>query len=246
MYTPELIKGIKLNPEGDDLVCNDYKEIIKRCIVNIDHFNDKQSGYYYTYHRNHLNEYIKFYDGTPIKVILPKEEKITEFYIENDDNLNRIGIGYEGIIYFVINYNDNVSNIFNASDIEEKTNFNTIISVDNGNMTNVNCKLWKPIDEKLNLFCKLDKNLTSGLHSIKLSPSTFYYNNQKIRIIQKVESLSLYQYNEIIPFLYSSKQTLKIQENIRTYELKFKIGEYHNESLYYLGEDFDALIIDKC
>ena len=246
MYTPELIKGIKLNPEGDDLVCNDYKEIIKRCIVNIDHFKDKQSGYYYTYHRNHLNEYIKFYDGTPIKVILPKEEKITEFYIENDDNLNRIGIGYEGIIYFVINYNDNVSNIFNASDIEEKTNFNTTISVNNGNMTNVNCKLWKPIDEKLNLFCKLDKNLTSGLHSIKLSPSTFYYNNQKIRIIQKVESLSLYQYNEIIPFLYSSKQTLKIQENIRTYELKFKIGEYHNESLYYLGKDFDALIIDKC
>ena len=145
----------------------------------------------------------------------------------------------------MINYNDNETNFFNASDIEEKTAFNTSILIDNNSTYNVICKLWKPIDEKLNMFCKFNEILDFGRHHFTINPSSFNYNGKKYNIITRTNSLILQQYNESIPFLYSGKQILKINENIDTYYLKYKIVEYHNETLFVLSNN-NYIILDNC
>ena len=192
----------------------------------------------------------KFSNSIPIRKTseysLPENDNFTELYIREEDNQEVKYIGYRGILNFVIDFNDSVYNIFNPSDIEEKTAFETNLIVDNDNIIYVNCKLWKPIDEKLNMFCKLDEALEYGEHSFFLKTSSFTYNGQKFLIFQ-TESLFLYHLNEILPFLYSSKQTLYIDENINTYYLTFKYCEYDEDYLMIPGEGFGAIIIlDEC
>ena len=98
-------KGIKLNPEGNDLECTDIKEFYKRCIVSISHFNNKTSGYYYTHHDNHLNKSIIFYESSPFKVILPKIENLT-ISIKKELNQDEIKISNNGVFFLVTDYNN--------------------------------------------------------------------------------------------------------------------------------------------
>ena len=96
------------------------------------------------------------------------------------------------------------------------------------------------------MFCKLRSNLTFGEHSFNLNSNSFKYNNKKFNIIQN-GGLSLSQLNETLPFLYSSKQVLNINENINTYYLTFKIGDYHNEPLMIpVDKFFSIILLDEC
>ena len=200
------------------------------------------------------NEFKEYYKTKDISVKsnenqnILKEDSITELHIEYDDNIRVKYIGYQGILNFVLDHNDNETNIFNASDIEEKTSFETTIVIDNNttNSIDVTCKLWKPIDEKLNMYCKLKNNLTYGEHSFNLSSSSFYYNDKKFDIIQNAKSLNLFQLNETLPFLYSSKQILNIDEKTETCELILKIGEYNNEPLFMQEGDSGLIALNEC
>ena len=58
--TSEDLRGIRLNPEANDLECLNINDIYKRCIVPKSHFINKNSGYYYTYHANHNDKSIMF------------------------------------------------------------------------------------------------------------------------------------------------------------------------------------------
>ena len=221
---------------------NEFKDYSESIDIEDDykHHKDKKNGYHDTYLKNHADN-LNIYHNTA----LSEEESITELYIEYEDNTMTKYIGYQGTLSFVLNYNDSETNIFNASDIEEKTSFKTTIVVDNANTFNVDCKLWKPIEEKLNMFCKLNDNLEYGKLEFNLNPSSFDYNGTKFTIIQH-KTLYLFQLNETIPFLYSSKQVLNIEENTETYYLKFKLGEYHNEPLVIRGMSFGFLVLDEC
>ena len=247
MNTPSLDTGIKLNQKSDSyLECKDLSTI-KECVVPISHFNGRKSGYFNVYHKNHAGSSITYYALPLIHVTLP-EENTTKLYIEEKDNRMDKYIGYQGILNFVLDYNDSAKNIFKASDIEEKSTFKTTITIfdDKKKEIEVKCKLWKPIGEKLNMFCKLNVNFTNGRHSFNLTSSFFYYNCKKYVIIQP-KSLSLFQVNKKLPFLYSSKQVLNIKGNSQPYYLKFKIGEYNKESLMMRGEGIGAYIfLDKC
>ena len=247
MHFPSYDSGIKLNPDSESFLdCEDLEKIrIKKCVVPVSHFNGMKSGNYNIYHKNHAGDLNIYYDLPLINVVLP-EENIKEIYIEKADNQLPKYIGYQGTLNFVLDFNDSEHNIFNASDLEEKSSFKTTIEVNETDIYNVSCKLWKPIDEKLNMFCKLNNNLTEGVHSFNLSTSYFYYDKKKYFIFQR-ESLNLYQMSEKLPFIYSSKQTLNIDENIKTYYLTFKFTEYNNESFMMLGEGIGAVIIlDEC
>ena len=104
---------------------------------------------------------------------------------------------------------------------------------------------------KLNLFCQLINNYYTfdyyKYHSFDLKPSSFYYNDKKFVIIQN-NSLSFYPVRSDIPFLYSSKQVLNIGENIQTYYLTFKIGDYHNELLFMKDAEGigEIIVLDEC
>ena len=69
-----------------------------------------------------------------------------------------------------------------------------------------------------------------------ITSSFFYYDGRKFTIIQHASKLKLFQYDYKIPFLYSGKQELNIDEDIDIYEFKLKIGEYHNENLLMEGD----------
>ena len=122
------------------------------------------------------------------------EDNATEIYIEEEDNKITKEIGLKGILYFIVNFNDSETNIFNATDLEEKSTFETTIEVDtNGSNTyNVTCKLWKPIDKKLNMFCKMDESLTPGTYKFNIRSGFFNYGGKNYTIIQKAENFEYF------------------------------------------------------
>ena len=238
MDNPSLAKEIKLNPNSNSyLVCEDLNGM-KKCTVPESHFNGMKKGDYNTHHKNHAGAFNIYYTLPSIYVTLPEI-----IYINFADNQGVHYIGYQGFFNLVLDYEN--PEIFNEKDIEEKTTFETTIRVDNTDRIEVTCKLWKPINEKLNMFCKLNSNLKYGSHSFFINTSSFSFNNKKYKIMENERTLSLYQLKENIPFLYSSSQTLNIDERTETYDLKFKIGKYDNQQIF-MKRDSDLIVLDDC
>ena len=235
---PSLAKEIKLNPDSESyLECNDLGKM-KKCVVKESHFDWKENGIYNTYHKNHAGNFSIYYNAPLINVTSPER-----IYINYEDNKRTQYVGALGHLNLILDYND--SSIFNATDLEEKTTFETKINIDNEKSIDATCKLWKPIDEKLNMFCKLKEDLEYGNYTFIINNSSFYYNNKRFEIIQNPKNLSFFQFKENIPFLYSSKQDLYIIEKIETYDLKFKIGEYKKEKIF-MKIDSHLIFLDEC
>ena len=220
---------------------------MKKCIVPKSHFRGRKSGYFNTYHYNHEGDYSIFYDSPLFNVILPMKNKI-ELNINDENNGNTLFIGLNGVLNFILDYNDSETNIFEASDLEEQTVFDTNMTIDNENGTesaNVTCRLWKPIIANLNMYCKLNTTFKSGTYHLKINNFSFKYKDKNVDIIYNANRLQLTQLNKTIPFIYSSRQVLNVSEETDIYELKYKIIEYNNETLY-IPKSYGGIILDKC
>jgi len=212
------------------------------------HIIDNKNEYYYL---NQLNGERKFihYESSPIKVILP--DNILKIYVNDEDNEEKIIIGKNGFFSFVTNYTDE-KDIFDVSDIEEKTYFNTTISQnDNNTLFNVNCRLWKPKNNKLRLLCKLNQDI--GINYIKINSAIFSYKKYTIALISKISfKIQAIKTGRNIPFLYSDRQEINIEEDKQFYELKFKIEEYNDEVLFLQKKEIGTsmhlteLILEDC
>ena len=174
--------------------------------------------------------------------ILPTSKTL---YLKIEDKYykEKIIIGENRISYFITKYNDNELNIFNSSDIEDKTKFETIIS-DREKSYIANCRLWKPNNDNLRIICKAN-NFFANRGYFTIEQVSFIYNEYIINISFGSE----FDYgikNYKIPFLYSERQIIEIKDEIECYNLKFKIEEYDNEILYLYGEVNNSLILDNC
>ena len=244
-----LYKSIKLNPEAkDDLVC-EYETQAMKCIVPKSHFERKPSGYYYTSHLNNLDERAIFYQINPVKVILPIDNEFV-IKIKQEDNDYEQVIGEKGTIYFVMDYNDNELNLFNISEIEEKSLFGTKIVDESNNEYIAVCRLWKPKNDKLRLFCN-SNDLKNGINYINIIKTTFEYNNKyNITIIPELEKIKVIRTNDFFPFfpfLYSDNQEIFVEKDIDNYELRFKHDMYEGEFLLELFDGyFNEMLLDKC
>ena len=179
--------------------------------------------------------------------LLLENQEITitnDIIINITENNDTIYIGNKGIIYFRTDYNDK-DNIFNSSDIEEKTKFNTTIIDKDNNGYNVNCRLWKVLDEII-IICSLEKNLKKGNNSVKIINKDFWYNNINVRIKSNSEMVTVIQCENNIPFIYSDKQFINMNNNSDIYELKFKYDSYYNDLLYIVGSESNYLVLDNC
>jgi uncharacterized cupin superfamily protein len=243
MDSPNYANKIKLNPESSDLECEDLNEM-KKCIVPITHFDNKESGYYYTFHSNHLNDSSIYYESNPINVILPPLDKRIEIILEEELNHNIINIGIKGTLYFRTNYNDS-ENIFNISDIEENTKFETTITDEDNNEYNVLCRLWKPEIGKFRVFCDLNETLSKKEGNIQFNSAHLKYDDYQVIISSNGTLFTVKQFDKVIPFLYSDRQIIDIKEE-KDYELKFKIGKYNNEILYFTGVTLGYKIFEDC
>ena len=233
----------KINPYSDYLDCY-YHEGIQTCNVSMEHFKGKESGYYYTYHLNHLNDLSIYYDSTPFNVIIRPNNTIV-IRIRKEDNKDIITIGKKGTLYFKTNYNDTERNIFNISDIEEKTSFEGILIDKDGNKYNTKCRLWKPNGENLRLFCNLKENLIYYYQEVSLNLVSFNHNN--FTIIVKFENpILVEQLNYEIPFIYSDKQYINITDGIEYYNFNFNSDAYNNDDLLYIYSKNIYISFDYC
>ena len=163
---------IKLNPESEVLECTNKLGLLN-CIVPLSHFDYEQDGYYNLHYTNSRGDLSIYYEVTPFKVLLP-ERKVIKLKIQRDDNLNTILVGETGTIYFFTNYNDS-ENIFNISDIEENTKFETTVIDDSKNKYDVKCRLFEPTNKKIVILCNLDENLKNKNSYITLSSVKLNY-----------------------------------------------------------------------
>ncbi len=224
-------KGIRLNPDATkDLDCENFVNRYKRCIVPKSHFENKKSGYYSVYHLNPINKYSKFYEISPIKVILPSEDNI--IIKIKDIDTSPVKIGLNGAIAFKTDFEDS-QNIFDPSDIETKT-VNKLSFSGNNKIYQAVCHLWKPIRENLRLICKFNDNIDS--QKIKLNKFIFAYKDYNIEIISE-NHLNINQLNTAISFLYSDKQIINIIDPINEYNLIFKKKVYNKEQLILYKEN---------
>jgi len=236
---------IKLNPESDYLECKNLQDL-KQCIIPLSHFDYEDSGYYNMYYVNSNNTLSQLYEVTPFNVILP-ERNILKLRIKREDNYNSIKIGPKGILYFITNYNDDAEKkIFDPSDIEEKTEFQTKVIDSENNNYDVNCRLWKPKNNKIVILCELDEELKSAM-MITLNNSRLIYKDCYISIYSET-FIYFSRYGSIVPFLYSSNQIIDLNNSTEFYELRFKYEYYNNDdnTLYLSGSRDNYIILDNC
>ena len=201
------------------LECKNINEICK-CNISYNDYIRSQSGNYYL--RSKTGE--KYYDQPPIKLILPNN--VVQINVEYEDNKEQIYIGDKAFLYFKTNYNDNETNIFNASDIEEKTSF--IGTSKYYEKIYTKCRLWKPLNEQMWIFCNLNDRLSS--YDIRLKDVAFNYKEYIIAILFNT-SLRINKLNVLVPVLYSDRQIIDILEEKDSYYLKLHIGLYNGEPL---------------
>ena len=146
-------------------------------------------------------------------------------------------MGINGIIYFIIDYYDN-KNIFNVSNLEDIAIFNSSLRDQNDYIYKAICRLWKPLQDKMRIFCDLSEDFTpksaftykQHLY-LKLNEALLNFNNYQVNILAD-NFIAIYSYNTYFPFLYSDRQTVEIEDGKDIYELKFKILSYNNDLLY--------------
>ena len=241
MINSSNVAHIRLNPDSFDLPCEDFSDIIKKCNVSVNHFMKKKSGFYYTYHLNHEYDLSIYYDLNPIEIELPNILKIKLL------NSGEITIGRNGTLYFITNFNDTLYDLFNISDIEEKTSFNIGMEMyDSNKEYNAACRLWKPLKDNIRIFCNLDETLNEGINYIEIKPSSFEYDFYKIIINPDTINYAVNQINSVIPFIYSDTQIINYDEDKEIYELRFKYDNYNNEILVIHSNEFDYKIMENC
>ena len=148
-------------------------------------------------------------------------------------------VGNNGVLDFSTDYYDN-SNIFDASNIEQKTSFQLTITNLKGQKEDyiTNCNFAKKADKRLILFCKLSNNFPQRLSHFSVTERTYYYNGYTFLITANGNGFRVYQYYEKLPVLYNDKQIINVKNSVNTYELKFKINDYDNQILF-LCEDIE-------
>ena len=161
---------------------------------------------------------------------------------------NRIYMTPEGNFFFMTNYNDTEANIFDASDIEEYT-FSTKITASETysyDSYDVNCRLWKPLKENLRVFCQVVNYYVSK--RMVFNKAVLYYNGYNVNILpppQETYPKSFTLTSASIPFIYSAKQFIDLEEDQESIELKFKIKEYNNQELFLYSEN-SYNYLEKC
>ena len=232
--------------KNDSVYCyNRYN--VKLCLVPINFFQGKHSGYFYSYHliNSESSDISPYYEATPFYFTLPYENLILikmEKYIEEGGSV----FGKNGVLSFITTYNDSSNKIFDNETDLENFYFNTSITDENGEKFNITCRFWNPKNEFLRLFCKLHENLKGGSR-LKIKTTKIPYKGYDILIHTNSYRESSQQSNDYeFPFLYSDRQTIEVSDEIDTYEIKFKILTTYNNEFIYLKNSKKYLILDNC
>ena len=181
-------------------------------------------------------------------------EKHNDNYNSNENESIEIEINYSkfddkaidknGILFFETYYFDN-ENIFDSSDLEQKTLNRTYIEYQSQNYS-VNCHLLKLLNKNLSLICILENDLAMGnYYNVKMFEYSFNYNGYEIKILSK-ELFYIMRCETSIPLFYSDEQTIVIEEGKENYELKFGIIKYNNEPMILNQYNYNIIQLNNC
>ena len=110
----------------------------------------------------------------------------------------------KGILFFKTNFYDN-ENIFDTSDIEEKTTFTTTIKYYKIDYPDniITCRLWKPLNERIWIFCKQKKDFRKENDKMSIKNTTFAMINRisKRAKMAKINEEYNRQINELKKYL---------------------------------------------
>ena len=221
----------------------DFVELNKmiKCTVPLSYFHKQNSSekYYYTnFTAIEINYYLP-----RVKVIKPKNSININIY--EKDNKEKIFLGQNGLIYFTTNYIDE-KNIFKTSDMEEKIKFSAKIKTQKDEIYKLNCKFWNPINETLRIFCNMEEMISTNFLIESINFDEFKYNNYTFIIKSEYLGLNVIVSNKILPFLYANKQTINVNDQQTSYNLKFKYEVYNNDILYIYSVLYTFETLDNC
>ena len=147
-------------------------------------------------------------------------------------------------ISFITDYDDSDTNIFNILDIEEKTIFEMIFQKElfNG-LRNypADCRLWKPQNDKLRLFCN-SRDMVTG--TFNFTKASFTYHDYIVYIETDDHFKSEFT-PDSLSFLYYEKQFIDLDNQEDIFFLKFKYDNYARDSLY-LYKESTYIPLDNC
>lgn len=89
------------------------------------------------------------------------------------------------------------------------------------NVYETNCGFLKgSINPKIFIFCEIGENIKQGGYTIRMNEN-FTYLDTKINIYQD-NKINIIKYDYNIPFLYSPRQIIEVNDNINLYSLTLK------------------------
>ena len=177
--------------------------------------------------------------------ILDNNMKPTEYELKISYQKNRkFKLGHHGIMYFITDYYDNVNGLFDINDMTQQTTFSTKVIDEKNKNYDVDCSLFKTIDERVIIICNMKEDLELGEHNLTLANHTLTINNTKFHIISE-NSIKVIQYNYSIPFIYSAPVTINLGDGQEKYTLKFKSYDYDGDIMIYISGNYTHTVVDK-
>ena len=147
---------------------------------------------------------------------------------------------------------DNLTSIFNRSDIENKTQLGYFMDY-HRELFRWNCRLWDPEDMNVTVLCKIDEQIYRAvLNSFRFYFSVFRIDNYTIDIdgFHHYFDIDLKEFN--IPFIYSDSHYIDLDSDKDSFELIFKTDSYLGEDLVLVDKnqleattDFDSLSLSE-
>jgi hypothetical protein len=124
------------------------------------------------------------------------------------------------------------------SKILEKKNASNQKFSDGTNNFVVNCGLWNAEESsnEILVFCNIEEIIPSGNYTLLLDEvQSFYYRDYNVTLNAEggQETLKFQKVDKDIIDLYSDIQTITIQNEVDSYELKFNIVSYNQEKLFF-------------
>lgn len=156
--------------------------------------------------------------------------------------LKEEGIYYYPTLPLITDFDDTETNIFNISDIETKTSVYINI-IGKTSKYYRKCRLWKPKTGKLRFFCDLD-NLKSSENNITFERFNFIYNGQTI-IVKTDDYFQIKVLDYAISFLYSDIQIIDLEQELESYNLRFKFDLYNNKDVFYIFSGNSYILLDN-
>ena len=144
------------------------------------------------------------------------------------------------------------TNITNPIDIFDTSDYESVIfdirlkQYDKDIIINMKCHLWKPIIDKYLALCDIEKEPRIEPFYPYEIDSIFLYKNKKIKFYAE-SSIGSNCAN--VPFIYSGKQNIDLNNEKDFYYFKFKTGAIQDTNLFVVGtmpSETYILAFDKC